>query len=151
VIVYMSRKQRRPLQEHTRHGRVRGNSSSTTLREALASAQQYMQFALEELPDCDCNHSGSECAEEYLECALIVVDDLVAAHTRRRWFPRKQSRKEAVPPYQSAARLEAVEAAMAFVSLGGAERVKAALAMVGCQRVSEMPDADVPAFLAALG
>lgn len=45
---------------------------------------------------------------------------------------------------------DAVAAATVLVSEGGAAKVKAALAVVGAKRVSEMDDADIPAFLAAL-
>lgn len=45
---------------------------------------------------------------------------------------------------------DAVAAATALVSEGGAAKVKAALAVVGAKRVSEMAEADIPTFLAAL-
>jgi len=45
---------------------------------------------------------------------------------------------------------DAVAAATQLVSEGGAARVKAALAVVGAKRVSEMDESDIPAFLAAL-
>lgn len=45
---------------------------------------------------------------------------------------------------------DAVAAATALVSSGGAAKVKAALAEVSAKRVSEMKDSDIPAFLAAL-
>jgi hypothetical protein len=45
---------------------------------------------------------------------------------------------------------DAVAAATLLVSEGGAAKVKAALAVVGAKRVSEMDEGDIPAFLAAL-
>lgn len=45
---------------------------------------------------------------------------------------------------------DAVAAATVLVSEGGAAKVKEALAVVGAKRVSEMDEADIPAFLAAL-
>lgn len=45
---------------------------------------------------------------------------------------------------------DAVTAATSLVSSGGAAKVKAALALVGAKRVSEMKPEDIPAFLAAL-
>lgn len=45
---------------------------------------------------------------------------------------------------------QAIAAATELVSSGGAAKVKAALAEVGVKRVSEMKDADIPTFLAAL-
>lgn len=45
---------------------------------------------------------------------------------------------------------DAVAAATALVSNGGAAKVKEALAEVGAKRVSEMKTEDIPAFLAAL-
>ena len=45
---------------------------------------------------------------------------------------------------------DAVAAATQLVSSGGAAKVKEALAEVGAKRVSEMQEADIPAFLAAL-
>jgi hypothetical protein len=45
---------------------------------------------------------------------------------------------------------DAVAAATQLVSEGEAAKVKAALAVVGAKRVSEMAETDIPAFLAAL-
>lgn len=45
---------------------------------------------------------------------------------------------------------DAIAAATELVSNGGAAKVKAALAAVGVKRVSEMKEADIPAFFAAL-
>lgn len=45
---------------------------------------------------------------------------------------------------------DAVAAATVLVSEGGAAKVKAALAVVGAKRVSEMKEDDIPAFLEAL-
>lgn len=45
---------------------------------------------------------------------------------------------------------DAVAAATTLVSEGKAATVKAALAVVGAKRVSEMEEGDIPAFLAAL-
>jgi hypothetical protein len=45
---------------------------------------------------------------------------------------------------------DAVAAATQLVSEGGAAKVKAALAVVGAKRVSEMDEAKIPDFLAAL-
>jgi hypothetical protein len=45
---------------------------------------------------------------------------------------------------------DAVAAATKLVSEGEAAKVKAALAVVGAKRVSEMAETDIPAFLAAL-
>jgi hypothetical protein len=45
---------------------------------------------------------------------------------------------------------DAVAAATRLVSEGEAAKVKAALAVVGAKRVSEMAETDIPAFLAAL-
>jgi hypothetical protein len=45
---------------------------------------------------------------------------------------------------------DAVAAATKLVSEGGAAKVKAALAVVGAKRVSEMAESDIPAFLEAL-
>lgn len=45
---------------------------------------------------------------------------------------------------------DAVAAATKLVSEGGAATVKTALAAVGAKRVSEMAEADIPAFMEAL-
>jgi hypothetical protein len=68
--------------------------------------------------------------------------------TYRRW----QRRGLAGGPMSPNMQRQAVEAASALVSSVGASKVNSALAMIGCQRVSELSDGDVPplTFMAAL-
>lgn len=64
--------------------------------------------------------------------------------------PKKAKPEEDLVGGDAPTMSDAVAAATALVSEGGAAKVKAALAVVGAKRVSEMAEGDIPAFLAAL-
>ncbi len=177
VIVYMSRKERRAVQHMLQGEGSPIGGSMATLHLLLEQVSEALNRAAGELPCCgdDAVTEGTASCHAYDEVTYMedLVDDLldewqspkeqlrsayrrwqlVAVH--RRWqlvaaYRRWQGRAVPYEPMSHDTAQQVIQVATELVTTGQAAKVKVALAMVGCQRVSEVSEADVPAFMAAL-
>lgn len=102
---------------------------------------------------------NTEEAEEVKETEEVAKPDTAKADAAKAKAAAKKEAEEAAKAAAAEEDLvggdgptmsDAVAAATKLVSEGGAAQVKAALAVVGAKRVSEMDEAKIPEFLAAL-
>lgn len=173
MFVYMTRKERRQWHRVVGLFGRPGVGSRETVRLVLEEAALGLEEAATTLNlvtgACTCDDPCQ--VEDCAACIAIdgagdlsaALDELlngwrtpsqqVVSVARRWWFPKERRPVARVLPPDgllSWAMEAAVVAATELVSNGETEKVKTALAMVGSVRVSEIPDGDVPAFLAAL-
>lgn len=164
MFVYMSRKKRQVLADVMAelYGPDNGErqSSAGTVRGAVSQALDAIHYVDEDYPDD--GFVGE--AVEVLRALAAASAPVLPYHLRPGYlarqlcwtvrgrvhlaYHRRWRCRQSQPP--SDMQREAVRVVTTLVSNGEAEKVKAALAMVGRRRVVEIREGDIPTFLAAL-